>query len=78
MKDNDNVLMGRVDLSNNMVEHVVHQMQLDLELSKIKDVRYHIEFKEKLMKDDTGDKEDISNILSFIVVTKSPSHKITG
>lgn len=35
MKDNYNVLMGVVDLSDNVVEHVVHQMQLDMELSKI-------------------------------------------
>lgn len=67
--------MGVVDVSNNMMEHVFHQMQLDLELSKIEDVGYHPEFPATLMKDDTSDNKDISNILSFIVVIASPSQK---
>lgn len=82
MKDNDNLeksLMCDVDLSDNMLEHVVHQMQFDLELSMIEDVVHLLEFQENLVKYDTNNKEDVfqdvTNILSIIVVTKSPTQK---
>lgn len=59
MKNNDKVIMCAVDLSENMAEHVVHQMQFDLELGKIYDVGCHPEFQSKPMKYDADDKEDV-------------------
>lgn len=40
VKDNDKGLMCVIDLSHNMVEHVVHQIQSGLELSIIEDDSY--------------------------------------
>lgn len=58
---------------------VVHQMQFDLELSLIEDVGNLPEFLSKVMNDDTDDKEyvfqNVTDILSIIVVTKSASLK---
>lgn len=75
VKDNDKVLMCVVGLLGNLVEHVIHHMHFDLELIKIKDVVYHLDFHANLMKDDTCDKGYISYIFSIIVVTKSPTQK---
>lgn len=75
MKDNDKFLICVIDLSDNMVDHIVHQMQFELKFSKIEDVGCHPKFLAKLMKDDTNDKEDVSDILSAIVVTMSPIQK---
>lgn len=79
MKGNDKDLICVVDLSDNMVKHVIHQTQFDIELSIIEDVRHLPEFQAKLMKDHTNYKEyvfqDVTNILNIIVVTKSPTQK---
>lgn len=71
VKDNDNLkkaLMYGVDLSDNTLEHVVHQMQSNLELNMIEDVAYLPEFQARIMKDDTYDKEDVPDIFIIIVV----------
>lgn len=44
-------------------------------MSKIVDVGCHPKFQAKLIKDGTNDKEDVSDILSILVVTKPPTHK---
>lgn len=38
MKDNERALMCAVVVSDNMVDHVVHEMQSDFELSMVDDV----------------------------------------
>lgn len=60
VKGIDKAFMCVLGLLDNMVDHVVHHMQFDLEVSKIEDVECHPEFQPKIMNDDIDIKEDIS------------------